>query len=98
MWPRRSSWATSRRGGAFGVAALEVVAAEVAVGLAGAENVPGGGHDRVPDGDDGAGGAAAHAQPVIVGLQVAALGARGGVRRFTQRGAQPFGALAGLAG
>jgi hypothetical protein len=37
-------------GGAFGVAAGEVVVAEVAVGLAGAEHVPVGDQDRVFDG------------------------------------------------
>jgi hypothetical protein len=37
-------------GGAFGVAAGEVIPAEVAVGLAGLEHVPVGGQDRVLDG------------------------------------------------
>jgi len=37
-------------GGAFGVAALVVVAAEFAVGLAGGEHVPVGDEDRVFDG------------------------------------------------
>jgi hypothetical protein len=41
-------------GVAFGVAALEVVAAEVAVGLAGVEHVPVGDQDRVLDGTEGA--------------------------------------------
>ena len=37
--------------GAFGVAALEVVAAGLAVELTGREHVPAGGEDRVADGD-----------------------------------------------
>ena len=48
-------------GGAFGVAAGEVIAAEVVVELAGLEHVPAGGEDRVGDGDAGAVGAAADA-------------------------------------
>ena len=38
--------------GAVRVLADEVVAAEIAVQLAGLEHVPGGGEDRVPDGGD----------------------------------------------
>src|SRR5215213_9395094 len=41
-------------GVAFGVAALEVVAAEVVVGLAGGEHVPVGDQHRVLDGAEGA--------------------------------------------
>ena len=48
-------------GDAVGVLAGVVVAAEVAVDLAGLEHVPGGGEDRVADGGDGLGVAAAAA-------------------------------------
>jgi hypothetical protein len=48
-------------GEAVGVLAGVVVAAEVAVELAGLEHVPGGGEDRVADGGDGLGVAAAAA-------------------------------------
>ena len=46
----RSSCGDEAFGRAFGVAALEVVAAEVAVGLAGGEHVPVGDEHRVLDG------------------------------------------------
>jgi len=74
-------------GGACGVAAGEVVAAEVVVELAGLEHLPAGGEDRVGDGDAGAAGAAADAESRLLGLQVGVLGARGRLGRFDQRAA-----------
>ena len=54
-------------GGAFGVAAAEVVAAGVAVELAGLQHVPAACEDRVFDGADRAAVAAAGAQPLVLG-------------------------------
>ena len=48
--PERFELGDEALGGAFGVAALEVVAAEVSVELAGGEHVPAGADDRVLDG------------------------------------------------
>ena len=50
MVSEASSWATRRLVVSFGVASCEVVAAEVAVELAGGEHVPAGDEDRVFDG------------------------------------------------
>src|SRR3954454_12517551 len=85
-------------GGAFGVAALEVVAAEVTVGLAGGEHVPVGDQDRVLDGADRAAVADPGLEPSVLGLEVAALGAGGGQCGFFERDGQPLGALAAPAG
>src|SRR4051812_38732682 len=83
---------------AFGVASLVVIAAEVAVGLAGAEHVPVGDEDRVLDGAQGAAVPDPRPQALVLGLQVAAVGARRRERGLGQRDRQPLGALAGAPG
>jgi hypothetical protein len=60
-------------GGALGVAASEVVAAEVAVGLCGAEHVPDSGQDRVLDGADRAAVPDPGAQALVERLEVGVL-------------------------
>ncbi len=70
---------------AFGVAALEVVAAELAVGLAGGEHVPVGDEHRVLDSTERAAVADPRLEALILGLEVAALGAGGGQRAFLER-------------
>src|SRR3954468_18954103 len=62
---------------AFGVTAGEVVAAEVAVGLAGGEHVPDGGDDRVVEGAERACVTASWLQPPVLGFEVVALDADG---------------------
>src|SRR5919108_5724505 len=75
-------------GGAFGVAFAEVVAAEVAVGLAGGEHVPVGDEHRVLDGDERAAVADPWSQALVLGLEVAVLGARRGEGGFVERDLQ----------
>src|SRR3954466_2146272 len=65
-------------GGAFGVAALEVVAAEVVVGLAGGEHVPVGDQHRVFDGAERAAVPTARSESFVLRLEVAVAGADGG--------------------
>src|SRR4051794_34439418 len=96
-------WGGWRGGGgiewrAVGVLAGVVVAAEVVVELAGLEHVPGGGENRVADGDDGLGVSAAPAEALVVGGEVGVLGSGGRERGFGERGTQPFRALAGASG
>src|SRR5215204_736887 len=67
-------------GVAFGVAALEVVAAEVVVGLAGGEHVPVGDQHRVFDGAERAAVSEARFQAPVLGGEVAVAGADGGQR------------------
>jgi len=57
-------------GGAFGVAAAVVVAAEVAVELAGCEHVPAGAEDRVLDRAERAAVATPRAEPLVLGGEV----------------------------
>src|SRR6266508_5089056 len=85
-------------GGAFGVAAAEVVAAGLTVQLAGCEHVPAGAEDRVFDGAERAPVSAAGPQPLVLGGQVDVLAAGGGHGGLGERGVEPFGAVAGLAG
>src|SRR6266496_4243530 len=85
-------------GGAFGVAAGEVVAAGFAVELAGCEHVPATGDDRVLDGAERAPVAAARPQPSVLGGEVDVVGAGGGHRRFGEGAVEPFGAVPGFAG
>src|SRR5581483_3125065 len=61
-------------GGSFGVAFAEVVAAEVVVGLAGAEHVPVGDEHRVLDGEERAAVADRGSEALVLGLEVAAFG------------------------
>ena len=82
-------------GGAFGVAALEVVASEVVVGLAGGEHVPVGDEHRVFDGAERAAVAEARFQSSVLGGEVAVAGADGGQRGLFEGDAEPFGAVAG---
>src|SRR6266852_7891413 len=67
-------------GGAFGVAAAEVVAAGFAVELAACEQVPAGAEDRVLDGAERAAVAAARSQPLVLRGEVDVAGAGGGHR------------------
>ena len=73
-------------GGAFGVAAAEVVAAEVAVELAGCEHVPAGAEDRVLDGAERASVAAAGPEALVLRGEVDVVGA--GRRRARLRRAR----------
>src|SRR5204863_5290489 len=75
-----------------------VVVAEVLVGDVAGEHVPGGDEDGVASGDRRLLVAAAAAQPLVLGGEVGALGAAGGFGRLTEPGAQPLGAVAGVAG
>src|SRR5215212_3180870 len=81
-------------GVAFGVAALEVVAAEVAVGLAGAEHVPVGDQHRVFDGAERAAVAEAGLEALVLGGEVAAFAADRSEGGLFERDAEPLGALA----
>src|SRR6266702_4573477 len=83
---------------AFGVAALVVVAAELAVDLTVGEHVPVGDQDRVFDGAEDAAVADPGAQPLVLGLQVAVLGRNGGERCFFDRDPEPLGAFAAAPG
>src|SRR5256714_10224276 len=85
-------------GGAFGVAAAEVVAAEVVVQLTGREHVPAGTEDRVFDGAERAAMAAPRPQPLVLGGEVDVVGAGGSHRRLGEGGVEPLGAVAGFAG
>src|SRR3990170_2462290 len=82
-------------GGAFGVAAGEVVAAGFAVELAGCEHVPAGAEDRVLDGAERAAVAAAGSQPLVLGGEVDVVGTGRGQRCLGERGVEPLGAVAG---
>src|SRR3990172_13115077 len=82
-------------GGAFGVAAGEVVAAGFAVELAGCEHVPAGAEDRVLDGAERAAVAAAGAQPLVPGGEGDVVGTGRGPRCLGERGVEPLGAGAG---
>ena len=68
----------------FGVESGEVVAAGVAVGLAGLEHVPCGGEDRVADGDAGAAVAAAGFETTVLGGEVGVVAVGGGECCFQQ--------------
>jgi hypothetical protein len=81
-------------GGAFGVAALEVVASEFAVGLAGGEHVPLSDQDRVFDGAERTAVADPWAQSLVLGLEVGVLGSGRGERGFFERDTEPFAAFA----
>jgi hypothetical protein len=59
-------------GGAFGVAALEVVAAEFLVDLTGGEHVPAGDEDRVFDGAERAAVTDPGSESLVLGLEVLA--------------------------
>ena len=82
-------------GGAFGLAAGEVVAAEVAVGLAGCEHVPVGDQDRVFDGPERAAVTDPRLQALVLRSEVGVLGADRGERGFFERDPEPFAAFAG---
>src|SRR5579875_2942616 len=83
---------------AFGVAAGEVVAAEVVVDLAGGEHVPAGADDRVLDGADGAAVPELGLLATVEGLEVAAVGADRGERRVLERVVEPLAPFTGPAG
>src|SRR3954471_23892420 len=85
-------------GVAFGVAALEVVAAEVMVGLAGAEHVPVGDQHRVFDSAERAAVADARLEALVLGGEVGVLAADRGQGGFFERDSEPFGSVAGAAG
>ena len=85
-------------GQAFGVAALVVVAAEFAVGLAGGEHVPVGDEHRVLDGAERAAVPEAGLEALVLGLEVAAFGAGGGQRGLLQRDAEELAAVASASG
>jgi len=78
----------------FGVAALVVVAAEVAVGFAVGEHVPVGDEHRVLDGAERAAVPDPWPQPLILGLEVAVFGAGRGERGFLQCDAQELRSFA----
>ena len=95
LWPRRSSWATSRRVCRSGSRLSEVVAAEVVVQLARAEHVPAGAEDRVLDGAERAAVADPGAQPLVLGLQVAVVGSDRGHGGVLERVIEPLRSLPG---
>src|SRR3954452_7361767 len=74
----------------FGVAALEVVAAEVVVGLAGGEHVPVGDQHRVLDGAERAAVPDAGPESLVLRLEVAALAAGRGQGGFFEGDPQPL--------
>jgi len=65
----------------FGVAAGEVVGAEVVIELTGGKHVPAGDDDRVLDGADGAAVTAAGAEALVLGGEVGAAARAGGGER-----------------
>src|SRR5947199_704113 len=77
-------------GGAFGVAAAEVVAAGFAVELTGAEHVPAGAEDRVFDGAERPPVPAAGAEAVVLRAEVDVLRACRGKCRFGEGGVEPL--------
>src|SRR5690242_13823644 len=81
--------------GVFGLAADEVVLAEVGVLDVVGEDVPGGDEDRVGDRDGRFLVAAATTQSLVLGVEVGAFAAAGGLGCLGQPGAQPFGSFAG---
>src|SRR5271163_1258007 len=83
---------------ALGVAALVVVAAEVAVDLAGCEHVPVGDQDRVFDGAEGSAVADAGSEALVLGLEVAAVGTGGRECCFFECDSEPLRSFAGAAG
>src|SRR5438034_11729541 len=83
-------------GGAFRVAAAEVVAAGFAVELAGLEHVPAGAEDRVFDGAERA--AVAGPQALVLGGEVNVVGAGRGHRCLGEGGVEPLRPVARLAG
>src|SRR5215207_7982201 len=83
---------------AFGVAVGEVVAAEVAVGLAGGQHVPDRADHGVLDGAERAFVAASWFEAPVLGFEVVALDADGGHGGFLKREVQPLGPVARLAG
>src|SRR5215212_3263431 len=85
-------------GVAFGVAALEVVAAEVVVGLAGGEHVPVGDQHRVFYGAERAAVSEARFQAPVLGGEVAVAGADGGQRGLFEGDPEPLAAVAGASG
>src|SRR4051812_29834909 len=85
-------------GVAFGVAALEEVAAEVVVGLAGGEHVPVGDQHRVFDGAQRAAVPDAGLEALVLRGEVGVLGADRGQRGLFERDPEPFGAPAGASG
>ncbi len=82
---------------AFWVAALEVVAAEVSVQLAGCEHVPAGAEDRVLDRAERFLVPAAWPEPGVLGGEIGVFAADCGQRGFLQRPVKPLRSLAGLA-
>jgi len=81
--------------GVVGVAFGDDLGSLLAVKLAGAEHVPGGGEDLVRDRDDRLLVAAAAREPAVALAEIRALGATGGSGGLDQGGAQPWGAFAG---
>src|SRR5450631_2569725 len=85
-------------GGLFGVAAGEVIAAEVVVELAGAEHVPDRDDDRVLDRAEGFLVPAAGSESGVLGGEVGVFAAGRGQGGFFECPVKPFGAVAGLPG
>src|SRR5215217_3156444 len=85
-------------GVAFGVAALEVVAAEVVVGLAGGEHVPVGDEHGVFDGAERAAVPEVWPEAPVLGGEIAVAGADGGQGGLFERDREPLGAVAGVPG
>src|SRR5262245_51968469 len=83
---------------AFGVAAGEVVAAEVVVDLARGQHVPAGADERVFDGADRAAVTELGLLAPIEGLQVAAVGPDRGDGSLLERVVEPLAAFASAAG
>src|SRR5215211_4493770 len=80
--------------GLMGLALDEVVGAQVGVGLAAGEQMPGDDQDRVGNSQGRLLGIPTTPQPGVLGGQIAVLGPRGRMRRLDQRDPQPLGSLA----
>src|SRR3954451_13315683 len=80
---------------AIGVAAVEVLGAEIGVGGAAFEEVVGDDEDGVADGDDGALLAASGGEATELFGEIAALAATGGPGRLGEGGSEPGAAFAG---
>ena len=81
--------------GSAAASPVEVVAAEVVIGFAVGEQMPGNDEDGVPDRDCCSLGSPSSSDLGVLGGEVGVLGSPGGLSCFDQRLAQPLGAVRG---
>ena len=98
MVPERFEFRDEAFGRAGGVAALEVVAAEVVVELAGGEHVPVGGQHRVFDGAEGAAVSEARLEALVLRGEVRAFAADRCERGFFECDPEELRSFAGPSG